>query len=297
MICSMTGYGRFENTLNNRKITVELRSVNHRFLEFSSRVPRGYLFLEDGLKSLVQKRVNRGKVEMFVSIDDENEIECGITVNHSLATQYIAAVKEIAEKNGMEPKVSALDAARFPEVVTVKKADEEDFEAYQKQVLEDVLSVADVAIDNFIKMRKTEGESLKNDVENRVNIIYQAVEKIEAVAPQTVERYSERLREKITDFLGGAQVDEQRLLTEVAIYADRVATDEETVRLRSHLGQIIEMVNSDNAVGRKLDFILQEANREINTIGSKAQNTDIAKVVVDVKAEFEKIREQIQNIE
>lgn len=297
MICSMTGYGRGENTLNNRKITVELRSVNHRFLEFSCRVPRGYLFLEDNLKSLVQKRVTRGKVEMFVSIEDDNEIECGVSINHSLAAQYISAVKEIAEKNGMEPKVSALDAARFPEVITVKKVGEDDFEAYQKALWNDVSSVADIALDNFIKMRKTEGESLRNDVESRVGVIYQAVEKIEAAAPSTVENYTQRLKDKIAEFLNGAQVDEQRLLTEVAIFADRVAIDEETVRLRSHLAQIIEMINSDNAIGRKLDFILQEANREINTIGSKAQNTEIAKVVVDVKAEFEKIREQIQNIE
>ena len=297
VICSMTGYGRSENTLNNRKITVELRSVNHRFLEFSCRVPRGYLFLEEYLKALVSKRVYRGKVEMFVSIEDGNEAECGVTVNHSSAAQYIADVKDIAEKNVIEPRISALDVARMPEVLTVRKVDDEDFEAYQKAIWNDVSTVAEAALDAFVNMRKTEGESLRRDVESRVEFIYSAVERIEAEAPKTVDNYAERLKEKITEFLAGAQVDEQRLLTEVAVFADRVAIDEETVRLRSHLAQITEMVNSDNSVGRKLDFILQEANREINTIGSKAQNSDIAKVVVDVKAEFEKIREQIQNIE
>lgn len=292
MVRSMTGYGRFEVTDGKRKITVELKSVNHKFFEFSCRVPRVMMFLEESLKAYVQSRVARGKIDLFLTVEGESDAPALVEVNHSLAAGYVQAYKELAETYNLPSNLTAEALARVPDVLTVHKPAEDEEHLWQV-----VQEAAAGAVDAFIAMREKEGLRLKEDVENRLEIIREAVAKIEAQTPQTVAAYRARLEEKMRELLDGAAVDEQRLLTETAVFADRVAVDEETVRLKCHLDHIASMLCGDEPVGRKLDFLMQEANREINTVGSKSQNTNIAEIVVVVKAELEKIREQIQNLE
>lgn len=292
MVKSMTGYGRFEDTASPRAISVEIKSVNHKFFEFSCRVPRTMGFLEERLKNAVQARVARGKIDLYLSVEADADTPAVVEINHALAAGYTKAMEELARTYLLGNDVTAGMIARFPDVLTVRKAPEDE-EALWNQV-EPVL---DGALDAFLAMREREGEKLKTDVLSRIETIRQAVEAVEAQSPQTVAAYRARLEEKIKELLGSASVDEQRLLTETAVFADRIAVDEETVRLRSHLEQMERLLEGDQPVGRKLDFLLQEANREINTIGSKSQSTPIARVVVNVKAELEKIREQIQNLE
>ncbi len=288
----MTGYGRFEDTDSPRKISVELKSVNHKFFEFSCRVPRTMAFMEDKLKSYVQSRVARGKIDLYLSVEADNTAPATVEINHSLAAGYVAAYQQLAETYDLPCHMSADTLARIPDVLTVTKAPEDEDALWAQ-----VLSVTEKAVDGFIAMREQEGIRLKEDVLSRLQTIREAVSKIEAESPKTVAAYRARLEEKMRELLDSATVDEGRLLTETAIFADRVAVDEETVRLRSHTDQIEALLNGDGPVGRKLDFLMQEANREINTIGSKSQNTNIANIVVEVKAELEKIREQIQNLE
>ncbi len=292
MIMSMTGYGRAECDFEQYSVTVELRSVNHRYFEFSIRAPRQLAFLEEKLKKLCQQRISRGKVDMFLTFISHSTEGVNVEVNHPLAAGYIAALKEMGERYGVNSDISAASLARFPDVLTVTRA-----EADEDQIWADVSSVADKAVDAFLEMRVAEGEKLKDDILQRAKTIIGHVEFIESKSPETVKAYRERLEEKMRDLLGTAQVDEQRLLTETAVFADKIAVDEETVRLRSHFKQMSDMLSSGAAVGRKLDFLIQEMNREANTIGSKSQNVEIAHTVVDIKAEIEKIREQIQNIE
>ncbi len=292
MVKSMTGYGRFEIADGPRKITVELKSVNHKFFEFSCRIPRVMMFLEEPLKAYVQSRVARGKVDLFLTVEGEADAPALVTVNHSLAAGYVQAYKELAETYNLPQNLTAEALARVPDVLTVHKPAEDEEHLWQV-----VKTAAAGAVDAFIAMREKEGLRLKEDVENRLATIREAVKQIEAQTPQTVAAYRARLEEKMRELLEGATVDEQRLLTETAIFADRVAVDEETVRLNSHLDQIQALLLLNEPVGRKLDFLMQEANREINTVGSKSQNTAIAGIVVTVKAELEKIREQIQNLE
>ncbi len=292
MVKSMTGYGRFEDTDSPRKISVELKSVNHKFFEFSCRVPRTMAFMEDKLKSYVQSRVARGKIDLYLSVEADNTAPAVVEINHSLAAGYVAAYQQLAETYDLPCHMSADTLARIPDVLTVTKAPEDEDALWAQ-----VLSVTEKAVDGFIAMREQEGARLKEDVLHRLQTIREAVSKVEAESPKTVAAYRARLEEKMRELLDSATVDEGRLLTETAIFADRVAVDEETVRLRSHADQIEALLNGDGPVGRKLDFLMQEANREINTIGSKSQNTNIANIVVEVKAELEKIREQIQNLE
>ncbi len=292
MVKSMTGYGRYEDTASSRKISVELKSVNHKFFEFSCRLPRTMMFLEDRLKSYVQSRVARGKVDLFLTVEGDSDAPAVVEINHSLAAGYVKAYQQLAEIYSLPSNLTAEGLGRLPDVLTVHKAPEDEEQLWQL-----VKTAATGAVDAFIAMREKEGLRLKEDVENRLVTIEQAVETIEGETPKTVAAYRARLEEKMRELLEGAAVDEQRLLTETAIFADRVAVDEETVRLRSHIDQIRAMLATDEPVGRKLDFLMQEANREINTIGSKSQNTNIAGVVVEVKAELEKMREQIQNLE
>ena len=256
MIRSMTGFGRCETVINGREITVEIKSVNHRYFEFSCRTPRSYGFLDDKLKNYVNSRVSRGKIDMFVSIGASDEEPCDVTVNHQLVSGYINAFK-------------------------------------------DVLSAAKIAVDAFVAMRETEGEKMKEDILSRANTILSVVGEIEERSPQTVAEYEQRLIERIKQTLAenDVKVDEQRVLTEVAVFADKVAVAEETVRLRSHFDQLSKFLEYDEPVGRKIDFIIQEMNRESNTIGSKVQDAILAHKVVDIKSEIEKIREQVQNIE
>ncbi len=292
MIRSMTGYGRCQDTLAGKDITVEIKAVNHRFFEFTAKVSRGYGFLEDKLKSFVQSQVSRGKIDVYVSIVSLSDESVNVEVNRSLAMGYINALRELGQELSLQDDLTLTGLARYSDIFTIRRAQEDE-----EQVWEAVRSVAERAVSSFIEMREKEGAKLREDVEQRLGMILDAVGKVEANSEQTLSAYRERLRAKIEEVLGDRQIDEQRILTECAIFADRIAVDEETVRLRSHIAQFRDIIASDQPVGRKLDFLVQEINRETNTIGSKAQNTDTAHIVVDVKGEIEKIREQIQNIE
>ena len=294
MVKSMTGFGRCETEIDGRPITVEIKSVNHRYFEFSCRVTRGYSFLEDKLKSFVNSRVSRGKIDMFVSVGASDDTPSEVVVNHSLVSGYLNAMKEIRETYGVENDATVVSLSRFPDVLTVNKAalDEEKLTA-------DVLSAAQVALDAFVAMRETEGEKMKADILGRAQTILSIVDEIEQRSPQTVAEYESRLLDRIRQTLENlsVEVDEQRILTEVAVFADKVAVAEETVRLRSHFDQLAAFLEKSEPIGRKIDFIIQEMNREANTIGSKVQDATLAHKVVDIKSEIEKIREQVQNIE
>lgn len=292
MVKSMTGYGRSQQILNGRDISVEIKSVNHRFFEFSARVPRVYGYLEGKLKAYVQSLVSRGKVDVAVTIFVLEGKESEVEINRSLAQGYMDALREVSEPLRLADDLTLSDLTRFSDIFSVRKAVEDE-----EVIWNDVQTVAAEAVERFVAMRAVEGERMKQDVCARLDTIGSLVEKIEAAAPQTVTAYRERLVAKMREVLADTAVDEQRLLTEAAIYAEKIAVDEETVRLRSHLKQFRSMLESEEAVGRKLDFLVQELNREANTIGSKAQNVEITGYVVDIKSEIEKIREQIQNIE
>ncbi|MEE1197680.1 MAG: YicC/YloC family endoribonuclease [Acutalibacteraceae bacterium] len=292
MIKSMTGFGRAVKSIDNYNITVEMKSVNHRYFEFSCRTPRNCSFLDEKLKSFCQGKITRGKVEMYVSVEFVDANQTTIEINDEFASSYIAALKTLSKKYGIKNDVKVSTVAANNDVFFIKRnaVDEEGLTAA-------VLETAGEAVEAFIKMREVEGERLKADLENRVEFILEKVSFIEQRSPETVKLYRERIEARIKELLESAQVDEQRLLTETAIFADKVAVAEETVRLRSHIGQLCELLKTDDAVGRKLDFIVQEMNRETNTIGSKAQDVEITRCVVDIKAEIEKMREQVQNIE
>lgn len=292
MIKSMTGFGRAVAETDGYVITVEIKSVNHRYFEFSSRIPRQYGFLDDKLKSYINSRVSRGKVECYVSIDALNTEAAQVVVNNTLASAYVSALKELSKNYDLKEDFGASTVARFQDVLVVKKADEDE-----EKIWSYVKSVTDTALDKFIAMRTVEGEKMKNDISSRADYILSCVEYIEKRSPETVKEYNDKLVERVHDLIGDVSLDEGRVIQEVAIYADKVAVAEETVRLRSHLDQLKAFINADEPVGRKMDFLVQEINRETNTIGSKANNVDIARKVVDIKAEVEKIREQIQNIE
>ena len=292
MIKSMTGYGKSEQTIDSLNVTVEIKSVNHRYFEFSARVPREYGFLEEKLKKYCNSLITRGKVECYVSVEDLEEREMEVNVNETLAAGYVKALKELSERFGLKDDISAVTLSRYPDVITLHKASEDE-----ERIWNAVKTVAETAESKFIEMRETEGSKLRGDILSRADYIIECVEFIEGRSPETVREYNEKLKQRMKELLGDAAVDEQRLLNEAAIYADKIAVDEETVRLRSHISQLREFMNSSEAIGRKLDFLVQEINREANTIGSKAQDVDIAKKVIAIKAEVEKIREQVQNIE
>ena len=292
MVKSMTGYGRCEETVGGRRITVELKSVNHKYFEFSPRVTRGYGFLEDKLKSYVQSRGARGKIDLFLSIETLEDADVVVSVNHSLAAGYIAALREITERYKLPDTVTVNSLSRYSDIFSVHKAPEDE-----EAIWAAVQPVAEKAVDAFIAMRETEGSRLYEDVMARAAVILELVGKIEARSPETVKAYRERLEMKLREVLSDTAIDEQRILTEAAIFADKVAVAEETVRLRSHFEQLKSLLGAEEPSGRKMDFLVQEMNRETNTIGSKASDSQIAYMVVDIKAEIEKIREQIQNIE
>lgn len=292
MIKSMTGYGKSEQTIDSLNVTVEIKSVNHRYFEFSARVPREYGFLEEKLKKYCNSLITRGKVECYVSVEDLEEREMEVNVNETLAAGYVKALKELSERFGLKDDISAVTLSRYPDVITLHKASEDE-----ERIWNAVKTVAETAVSKFIEMRETEGSKLRGDILSRADYIIECVEFIEGRSPETVREYNEKLKQRMKELLGDAAVDEQRLLNEAAIYGDKIAVDEETVRLRSHISQLREFMNSSEAIGRKLDFLVQEINREANTIGSKAQDVDIAKKVIAIKAEVEKIREQVQNIE
>lgn len=292
MIKSMTGYGRAEKIIDNMDISVEIRSVNHRYFEFSSRTPRQFSFLDESLKKYISQRVGRGKVEVFVSIDVLDSATTSVEVNEQLALAYADAIRKIQQITGLDKQVCAVDIARYPDVLNVRKSEEDE-----QAVTQAVISVAGDAVDKFIAMRRVEGEKLSDDVCARCDTIALYVDKVDELAAQSVVSYRERLEAKIREVLQDNNIDEQRIVTEAAIFADKIAVDEETVRLKSHLTQLKNLMKSDDSVGRKADFIVQEMNRETNTIGSKSVELQITQLVVEMKSEIEKIREQIQNIE
>lgn len=292
MIKSMTGFGRAQETVDGMTVTVELKSVNHRYFEFTAKVPRTYGFLEEKLKSFLNARVSRGKMECYVSIENLEESDMEVIVNPSLAKGYVDALRTLSENFGLKEDYSAISIAKFPDVLTLRKAP-----ADEEKIWNAVQKVTELAVERFVTMRETEGEKLRADILSKADTILEHVAFVESRSPQTVREYHEKLRQRMEELLENTQVDEQRLLTEAAIFADKVAVDEETVRLRSHISQLREFLNADEPIGRKLDFLVQEMNRESNTIGSKAQDVEIAKRVIAIKAEVEKIREQVQNIE
>ena len=292
MIKSMTGFGRASAELDGYVITVELKSVNHRYFEFSSRIPRQYGFLDEKIKSYINSKVSRGKVDCFIGIEALNTEAAEVVVNNTLAQAYVKALKELEEKYELKADYGVNAVSRFPDVLVTNKAEEDEEALWTK-----VKTVADEAIEKFVAMRLREGEKMRDDVLSRAETILSSVEYIEKRSPETVKEYNDKLIERVHELIGDVSLDEARIIQEVAIYADKVAVAEETVRLRSHIDQLKSFLDSDEPVGRKTDFLVQEMNREINTIGSKANDVEIARRVVDVKAEIEKIREQIQNIE
>ncbi len=292
MVRSMTGYGRSQQQLGGYDILMEIRSVNHRYFEFSCKTPRMYGYLEDRLKAFVQERVSRGKIQVNLylqRLDGGDEV---IAVNRAVAQGYLQALREVRAELDVDDDIALSDIARLPDVFAVRRA-QEDPEAVWSLVAQ----VAEAAVDEFLAMRAAEGERMKDDILARAQAVLGYVAKIEAAAPQTVSAYRDRLYAKLQELLGDRQIDEGRLLTEAALFADKVATDEETVRLRSHVASLEEILAGGEAVGRKLDFLVQEFNREANTIGSKCSDVAISKLVVEMKSEIEKMREQVQNIE
>ncbi len=292
MIKSMTGYGRFDGVIEGRRIVFEIKSVNHRFFELQCRLQRGYGFLEESIKELLGKYISRGKVDVFVSVEADENVAADVKVSHSLAAGYINALKELADKYGLRDDISVSTISKYTDIFTVSKAPEDE-----EKLCNIVNSAGEQALGSFMEMREREGEKLKNDVLERGRNIISIVSEIEERSPKTVEEYRNKLYERLKEVLGDTTIDEQRMLTEAAIFADKTAVAEETVRLRSHFAQLEQILNASAPAGRKLDFIVQEMNREANTIGSKVCDAELAHKVVAIKADIEKIREQIQNIE
>ncbi|MBR1751200.1 MAG: YicC family protein [Ruminococcus sp.] len=292
MIYSMTGFGRERKIINNREIIVEVKSVNSRFCEFSTRTPRNYGYLDEKLKALFKSKITRGKVEVSVSIYNQEGADAQIAINKTVAEGYINALRSVTDELSLTDDLSLTSIMRLPDVFTVVKTEDDEEEIWR-----DVSEVANAALDRFLAMRKTEGAKMYEDVLSRLVTIEENVTKIEERSPKVNDEYRERLYAKLKEVLEDKNIDDQRVLTEAAIFADKTAVDEETVRLRSHISQFRGLLDAAEPVGRKLDFMVQELNREVNTIGSKCQDLTITNMVVEMKAEIEKIREQIQNIE
>ena len=292
MIKSMTGYGRAVEMVNGREFTVELRSVNNRYLDCTVKMPRSLSFAEEAVKQAVKSAVSRGKVDVYISVKSETADDTCITLNTAVLEGYLAAMRQMVTEFGIKDDISVSTVSRLPEMFTVEKP-----EVDEEQLKADLLSVVDKALTSYNAMRETEGKALDADLRSRGETILELVSNVEAGNGQTVIDYRTRLENKLKEVLANTAIDESRILTEAAIFADKVAVDEETVRLRSHLEQMNTMLSGGGAVGRKLDFLLQEMNREANTIGSKCTDVRLARIVVDIKAELEKIREQTQNIE
>jgi len=292
MIKSMTGYGGAKGASGNIEISVEIRSVNNRHLDASVKLPRVFISLEEPLKAIVQKCISRGKVDIFINIDTSNSDDIEIKVNHSLAKAYVAALRSIADSNGIVGDVRVVDIAKFPDVLQAAKR-----EVDTDILLSDISEILKTALVDFDNMRSREGEKLERDMSDRLTEIERLTSKVEEISPRSVAEYRKKLASRLSEVLESSNVDEARILTEAAIFADRVAVSEETVRLRSHISVLRSLLEGAEPVGRKIDFLLQEFNRETNTIGSKGNDVELSKVIVDLKAEIEKIREQAQNIE
>ncbi len=292
LIKSMTGYGRAVQTVNGREFTVEVRSVNNRYLDCNVKLPRMVSFAEDAVKQAVKAAISRGKVDVYITIKSEAEADTKITLNTAIAEGYLSAMRQMVDTYGVKDDISVSTLSRLPEIFTVEKP-----EVDEEQLKNDLLQVVAAALEGYNAFRAAEGAALDADLRSRGNTILELVSQVEAGNGQTVIDYRARLYNKLKEVLANTAIDESRILTEAAIFADKVAVDEETVRLRSHLEQMNNMLTAGGALGRKLDFLLQEMNREANTIGSKCTDVRLARIVVDIKAELEKIREQTQNIE
>lgn len=292
MVRSMTGYGRYQQIVGNRDILVEIRSVNYRYFEFSCRIPRNMGYLEEKLKRLIKENVSRGKIEVLVTINNVDGKDETISVNMGVAQGYIDALRSANDTFKLPDDLTLSQLSRFPDVFTVIKTIDDENEIWDAVKL-----VAEKSLEKFVAMKSIEGEKMFNDVLSKLDAIESMVGVVEVASPQTVENYRKRLYDKLSEVLESKDIDESRIVTECALLSEKLAVDEETVRLRSHISQFRELLNSTEPVGRKLDFLIQEMNREVNTTGSKAQDITITKTVVDMKSELEKIREQIQNIE
>ena len=288
----MTGYGRAVQTVNGREFTVEVRSVNNRYLDCTVKLPRMVSFAEDAVKQAVKAAISRGKVDVYITIKSEAEADTKITLNAAILEGYLSAMRQMVTEYGVKDDISVSTVSRLPEVFTVEKP-----EVDEDQLKSDLMQVVSAALEGYNAFRAAEGAALDADLRSRGNTILALVSQVEAGNAQTVVDYRTRLYNKLKEVLANTAIDENRILTEAAIFADKVAVDEETVRLRSHLEQMNNMLTAGGALGRKLDFLLQEMNREANTIGSKCTDVRLARIVVDIKAELEKIREQTQNIE
>ncbi len=291
-LLSMTGYGTAKGVVDDQEIIVEIKSVNNRYLDCSVRLPRNYLFAEDAVKQAVSAGVARGKVDVFVTSRSAGSSDTVVRVDNALAREYLEAVSALSEELGLDAGVTAFGLARLPDVMTVERK-----EADREAVTAALRDLTARAVEDFNAMRRREGERLREDMLEKLRTIEELVAVVEERSPQTVREYRERLESRLRELLEDRSVDEQRLLTEAAIFADRTAVDEETVRLRSHIAQFRAMLANGSPIGRKMDFLVQEFNRESNTIGSKCSDAALARVVVDLKGEIEKIREQLQNVE
>lgn len=292
MLKSMTGYGRAQKIINGRDITVEIRSVNHRYYEYTSRIPRTYSYIDEKMKALLKTSISRGKIDVSVTINNIEGKDSEIAVNKSIAEGYVSALRGIADELGLKDDLTLSKLIKLPDIFNIQKTPDDE-----EMVWNDVYEVTNDALEKFIDMRSVEGKALGENIIEKADYILEMVEKVEELSPQTVENYRNRLYKKLSEVLEDKNIDDQRILTEAAVFSEKIAVDEETVRLRSHISQLKTILESDEAVGRKLDFIVQEINREVNTIGSKAQDLNVTKIVVEMKSEIEKIREQIQNIE
>ncbi|MBQ4100239.1 MAG: YicC family protein [Oscillospiraceae bacterium] len=292
MIYSMTGYGRAQEVIDGMEITAEIKSVNHRFFEFSARVPRIYGYLEEKIKSYLQTKIARGKIDVYITVLNLEGTDVNVEVNSEVAGAYVKALRSLSDKFDLNDDLSLSSIMRISDIFTVRKENPDE-----EHIWKSVLTVLEQATEKFLEMRSREGVRLREDILGRVDTILSLVSKVEEEAPKTVANYRDKLTQKINDILENKSIDEARIVTEAAIFAEKIAVDEETVRLRSHISQFKTLIEEKGAVGKKLDFLIQEFNRETNTIGSKAQNAEIAKIVVEIKSEIEKIREQIQNIE
>ena len=292
MIKSMTGYGGAKGSAEGLSLSIELKSVNNRYLDVSVKLPRSFLFAEELIKAAVGRHISRGKVDVFVSVDSSASDDMVVRVNEPLLRGYMDALGAVAEKYGLENDMTLMSVCRLPEVLSTDRR-----ELDNSALAEGLSAILGQALEEYDAMRLREGEKLRDDVLSRLDEISRLTGIVEEASPVTVAEYRARLEQKLREVLGSANIDDSRILTEAAIFADKVAVDEETVRLRSHLSQLRHMLEQGGAIGRKLDFLIQEFNREANTIGSKCSDIETAGYVVDIKAEIEKIREQIQNIE
>ena len=291
MIKSMTGFGKSKLIKNNREYQIELKSVNHRYLDITIKMPKQLTYLEDTIKKQISSKIHRGKIEVFVSLQDNNQETKKITLNKEIAKIYISQLKELAEENEIKSDIQVIDIAKLPDVLNI--ATEEDDET----IKQDIIEVTNKAVEQLIQMRTFEGNEIAKDIENRIQNINEKIIQISTISTRLIEEYVVKLEKRIEEILKTEEIDKNRLAQEVVIYADKSSIEEEVTRLKSHIIQLKELLNGEGTIGKKIDFIIQEMNRETNTIGSKANSLDITNAVVDIKTELEDIREQIQNVE